>query len=709
MRAPIFSRPARWRSIGRAPIAQPPGVDTRAVPKRASSGPRARNDARMVFTSSYGASVQLIAPDWTATSWPFSACATSAPRCSSTASAVRMSASAGTWRSTQRSGVSSVANSNGSAAFFAPLTSTSPASTVPPSITMLSIPRPPSAAPPPPAGCRRDHARSRFPCSTRSPRRGAAPSSPAPLRTPPAASRSGRAPAPHRRRVAGAPRDRRHPPPGPRAARTRAPRARRRRDPARSRTAGWTPRGRCSGRAPLPAGRPRAALHGAHAARSSRAPPRAPRASCRLPTPSPAAARERARQRPRRSPSRRPGRAARAMPAAAPSRRAAPSPGAGSAHGDRRPAGATRTRARQRRRRRAPGRPGGSAATPAGRRRPDRADRAPPRSLPPGSWPARARAAPARRPRAPPHPRRAAARSPKPAPRRPSARSPPVARVSRRGLERVAARLGGQRVDHRVEVAVEHTIELVQGEIDAMIGDPALREVVRADLLRAVAAAHHGTAVRRDRRLLVLSGTIEQPRAQDLERLRLVLVLRLLVLAGHHQAGRQVGHAHRRVGGVDALPAGTGGTEDVDAKVLLGEVDLDVLGLGQDGNGHGRCVDPSLRLGDRHALYAVHAALELEAAVGALALHECDHLFQATDPRRARRQHLDPPPMPLRVPGVHPEELGREEAGLVAAGSGADLEHRVALVVGIARQQQRLQALVEGGELRFQLRQLAPG
>ena len=38
-RAPIFSRPARWRSTGRAPMAQPPGVETRAWPKRASSGP----------------------------------------------------------------------------------------------------------------------------------------------------------------------------------------------------------------------------------------------------------------------------------------------------------------------------------------------------------------------------------------------------------------------------------------------------------------------------------------------------------------------------------------------------------------------------------------------------------------------------------------------------------------------------------------------
>ena len=37
---------------GRSPIAQPPGSDTRASPQRASSGPSARIDARIVFTIS---------------------------------------------------------------------------------------------------------------------------------------------------------------------------------------------------------------------------------------------------------------------------------------------------------------------------------------------------------------------------------------------------------------------------------------------------------------------------------------------------------------------------------------------------------------------------------------------------------------------------------------------------------------------------------
>src|SRR3569832_434620 len=44
---------------GREPIAQPPGSETVASPKRASKGPSASTDARIVFTSSYGASGKL--------------------------------------------------------------------------------------------------------------------------------------------------------------------------------------------------------------------------------------------------------------------------------------------------------------------------------------------------------------------------------------------------------------------------------------------------------------------------------------------------------------------------------------------------------------------------------------------------------------------------------------------------------------------------
>ena len=42
--------------MGRSPIAQPPGNETRASPNLANKGPSTRQEARIVETRSYGAS-----------------------------------------------------------------------------------------------------------------------------------------------------------------------------------------------------------------------------------------------------------------------------------------------------------------------------------------------------------------------------------------------------------------------------------------------------------------------------------------------------------------------------------------------------------------------------------------------------------------------------------------------------------------------------
>src|SRR5579884_3500609 len=71
-----------------------------------------------------------------------------------------------------------------------------------------------------------------------------------------------------------------------------------------------------------------------------------------------------------------------------------------------------------------------------------------------------------------------------------------------------------QRLDEQVEIAVEHALQLMQREVDAVVGDARLREVVRAHLLAAVAAAHHGTARLLELLLPLGLGHVVQARAQ---------------------------------------------------------------------------------------------------------------------------------------------------------------------------------------------------
>ena len=71
-----------------------------------------------------------------------------------------------------------------------------------------------------------------------------------------------------------------------------------------------------------------------------------------------------------------------------------------------------------------------------------------------------------------------------------------------------------------------------------MVGDPALREVVGADALAAVAAADLQAPRFGLRGVLALALGIEQLRLQALHRLVAVGVLAALGLALHHHAGR---------------------------------------------------------------------------------------------------------------------------------------------------------------------------
>src|SRR6266699_2696063 len=175
-----------------------------------------------------------------------------------------------------------------------------------------------------------------------------------------------------------------------------------------------------------------------------------------------------------------------------------------------------------------------------------------------------------------------------------------------------------QRADDRVQVPVEHLVQVVGLEADPVVGDPVLRVVVGPDPLRPVHGRDLAAALGRRLRVGLLLGGGQQPGAQDAQRRLLVLQLALLVLAGHHDAARQVGDPDRGVGRVHALAAGTGRAEDIDPQVVRVDADLDRVSLWHHHHTRRRRVDPALRLGDRDALHPVHAALVLQQRPGSV-------------------------------------------------------------------------------------------
>jgi hypothetical protein len=74
---------------------------------------------------------------------------------------------------------------------------------------------------------------------------------------------------------------------------------------------------------------------------------------------------------------------------------------------------------------------------------------------------------------------------------------------------------------------------------------------------------------------LLLEFQFIQARAENFHRHRPVLVLRSLVLTRDHDAGREMGEAHRGIGFVDVLPAGAAGAIRVDAQIGFVNFHLD--------------------------------------------------------------------------------------------------------------------------------------
>ena len=124
-------------------------------------------------------------------------------------------------------------------------------------------------------------------------------------------------------------------------------------------------------------------------------------------------------------------------------------------------------------------------------------------------------------------------------------------------------------------------------------------------------------------------------------------------------------------------------------------VDVDLLGLGQHQDAGRAGVHPALRLGDRHPLDAVHAALELQQAVRrlarlgrALGLHRDGDGLVAAEVGLGGVEDLDLPAPLLGVPGVHAQQVAGEQRRLLAALAGLHLEDRVLVVGRVARHQQ---------------------
>ena len=97
----------------------------------------------------------------------------------------------------------------------------------------------------------------------------------------------------------------------------------------------------------------------------------------------------------------------------------------------------------------------------------------------------------------------------------------------------------------------------------------------------------------------------------------------------------------------------------------------------------------------------MHAGLVGQASPGVVALDEIRGLIESTVVGFTLFDDFELPTAKCGVASIHLGQVTGEEIGLLASLGAADLEDHVASLVGVARQQQRLEHLFEAGYTRL--------
>ncbi len=167
--------------------------------------------------------------------------------------------------------------------------------------------------------------------------------------------------------------------------------------------------------------------------------------------------------------------------------------------------------------------------------------------------------------------------------------------------------------------AFHDRLDLVEREIDAVVGHTPLREIVGADALGTIARADLVLAGSGARIRDALALHIEEARAQDIHGPRAVLVLRALLLHQHRETRGDMRDAI-----ADSVlftccpPAPCERMVSMRRSASLMETSTSSA-IGRTATVQ-RCVDAPLRFRFRHALHAVHTRFEFQPGEGAIAM-----------------------------------------------------------------------------------------
>ena len=166
---------------------------------------------------------------------------------------------------------------------------------------------------------------------------------------------------------------------------------------------------------------------------------------------------------------------------------------------------------------------------------------------------------------------------------------------------------------------------------------------------------------------------------------------------------------HGGIGGVDGLTAGAASAKNLRLDIAHIQLHIDLIHLGEHGDGGGAGVDAPLALRCRHSLHAMHAALVFEAAEGALALDLEGDVLEDAVALLVDIEHLDLPFVGFGIARVQAHQVAGEDASFIAASASANLDDDIFIVARVFWQQQQPQLFQQVGVARFELRDFFAG
>src|ERR1022692_5049915 len=186
-----------------------------------------------------------------------------------------------------------------------------------------------------------------------------------------------------------------------------------------------------------------------------------------------------------------------------------------------------------------------------------------------------------------------------------------------------------ERLDHFAEIALHYTVEIIKREADPMIRDAVLWKIVSPNFFFAAPGADLTFARGRIFRFFFALLFLEQTRAQDRQRLFLILLLTSAILAPNNRSGRNMHDLHRGISRVHALTARPASATNFDPQILRLQLKLDVFRLRQHRHRRSGSMNAALRFRRGYALHTMDSTFVAEFPKNRFTGNAEDHILQS--------------------------------------------------------------------------------